>query len=447
MPGQAFPGNRNFAAFMRRTKPAVAVVCLRRRRAGVRMKPERPGFSAVSERRFRLAGKAIIERHNPYFIPIDRQQELCEQSAKPFVSFAHYDYLGLSKNPEIIASASEALHSLGTGVGASRLVGGERSGHRAFEDDLADYLGVGGAMTLVSGYLANVSLINHLMGPRDLVLIDELAHNSIFVGAKSGRYDCVTFEHNDLSDLEAKLETTRNQYRHVLIVVEGLYSMDGDIPDLPRLMEIKETHDAWLLVDEAHSYGVLGKTGRGLCEHFDIDPRRVELTVGTLSKSFVSSGGFVCAEAGVIDWLRFTLPGFVYSVGLAPAALGAAQGALTFLRRTPGQVEKLHSKSAYFRDRAKAAGLNTGAALGYGVVPLLFETPLQTMQVSQALMDEGIYAPPIVQIGVPKDLPRIRFFISAEHTFEEIDRATEIVAAACHGAPVAEHAVTAAAGS
>lgn len=398
--------------------------------AGVSMKPERPSFSAVAERRFRLAGKAIIERHNPYFVPVDRQQEICQQSSLPFVSFAHYDYLGLARHPEIVEASSEALHRLGTGVGASRLVGGERTGHRAFEDDLADYLGVGGAMTLVSGYLVNVTLINHLMGPRDLVLIDELAHNSIFVGAKSGRYDCVTFAHNEFDDLEAKLEEMRGQYRNVLIVVEGLYSMDGDIPDLPRLMEIKEAHDAWLLVDEAHSYGVLGKSGRGLCEHFDIDPRRVELTVGTLSKSFVSSGGFICAEAGVIDWLRFTLPGFVYSVGLSPAALGAAHGVLKHLRRNPERVRKLHRMSTYFRDRAREAGLDTGSALGYGVVPLLFKTPEQTMIVSQALMDAGVYAPPIVQIGVPKDLPRIRFFISAEHSHQDIDRAIEIASLA-----------------
>ncbi len=391
------------------------------------MKPERPSFSAVSERRFRLAGKAIIEQHNPYFVPVDKQQDVCELSSIPYVSFAHYDYLGLNRNEEIISASRDALHKLGTSVGASRLVGGERSAHRAFESDLADFLGVGASMTLVSGYLANVTLINHLMGPRDLVVIDELAHNSIFVGAKSGRYDFVTFEHNNLDDLEAKLSELRAQYRHVLLVVEGLYSMDGDIPDLPRLVEMKKAHDVWLLVDEAHSYGVLGKTGRGICEHFDIDPKEIELTVGTLSKSFVSSGGFICAEAGVIDWLRFTLPGFVYSVGLAPATLGAAHAALTFLREHPERVETLHRKSMYFKERAKEAGLNTGDALGYGVVPILFDNPLQTMMVSQSLMDAGVYAPPIVQIGVPKDQPRIRFFISAEHSQADIDRAIDIV--------------------
>ncbi|MCA1298149.1 aminotransferase class I/II-fold pyridoxal phosphate-dependent enzyme [Stappia indica] len=393
------------------------------------MKPDRPSFSVVAERRFRLAGKSIIERHNPYFLPVDRQREICEQKNIPFVSFGHYDYLGLSHHPEVIKKASEGLHRLGSSVGASRLVGGERSGHRAFESEMAEFLGVGDVMCLVSGYLVNLSLINYLMGPRDLVLIDELAHNSIFVGAKNGRYDHRTFRHNDLDDLERQLAEVRGQYRNVLVVVEGLYSMDGDIPDLPRLVEIKEAHDAWLLVDEAHSYGVLGATGRGLCEHFEIDPGRIELTVGTLSKSFVSSGGFVCAEKGVIDWLRFALPGFVYSVGLSPAALGSAHGALIQLREHPELVERLHRNSVYFRDKAREAGLDTGASIGRGVVPLLFSTVEQTMIASQALLEEGIYAPPIVQIGVPKDQPRIRFFISAAHTDEEMDRTIGIIAA------------------
>ncbi|MHC5656099.1 aminotransferase class I/II-fold pyridoxal phosphate-dependent enzyme [Stappia sp. ICDLI1TA098] len=402
------------------------------------MKPERPSFAVVAERRFRLAGKAIIERHNPYFLPVDEHREKCERSGIPFISFAHYDYLGLSRNDAVVERAVEGLHTLGSGVGASRLVGGERAGHRSFERDIAEFLGVGDVMTLVSGYLVNVSLINFLMGPRDLVLIDELAHNSIFVGAKNGRYDHKVFAHNDFDDLERLLEEHRGEYRNVLVVVEGLYSMDGDIPDLPRLVELKETHDAWLLVDEAHSYGVLGETGRGLCEHFGIDPRRIELTVGTLSKSFVSSGGFICAEASVIDWMRFTLPGFVYSVGLSPATLGSAHGALERLVAEPERVKRLHHNSEYFRDRARAVGLDTGPAIGRGVVPVLFADPMQTMVASQALLDAGIYAPPIVQIGVPKDQPRIRFFISADHTEAEMDKAIDIVLAVIGGTVAAD---------
>ncbi|WP_425050424.1 aminotransferase class I/II-fold pyridoxal phosphate-dependent enzyme [Psychromarinibacter sp. S121] len=396
-------------------------------------KPERPSFSAVAERRFRLAGKSIIEKGHPYFVPVDRLEQMYSSKPEGYVSLAHYDYLGLARHPEVIAASTQAMQDYGAGAGASRLVGGERTAHRALERNLAEFLGVGDVLSLISGYLTNLSLINHLLGPRDLVLIDSLAHNSIVVGAKSGRFECRTFEHNNFDDLEAQLKAARGEYRHVLVVVEGLYSMDGDIPDLPRLVEMKNRHDAWLLVDEAHSYGVLGRNGKGICEHFGIDPSEVELSVGTLSKSFVSSGGFICANAEVIAWLRFTLPGFVYSVGLSPATTASANAAVNILRREPERVERLKQKSRLFRDTARAAGLEPGNAIGEAVVPLHFETPEQTMMISQVLIEHGIYAPPIVQVGVPKDQPRIRFFFSAAHRDEDILRAVDVTAAAVHG--------------
>ncbi|MDJ0824361.1 MAG: aminotransferase class I/II-fold pyridoxal phosphate-dependent enzyme [Rhodobacter sp.] len=396
-------------------------------------KPERPSFAAVAERRFRLAGKSIIEKGHPYFVPVDRLEQMYRSKPDGYVSLAHYDYLGLARHPDVLQAASDALREFGSGAGASRLVGGERSTHRALERELAEFLGVGDVLAMISGYLTNVSLINHLLGPRDLVLIDELAHNSIVIGAKSGKMECQTFAHNDLDDLEARLEAVRGDYRHVLVVVEGLYSMDGDIPDLPRLVALKERYDAWLLVDEAHSYGVLGENGRGVTEYFGIDPSRIELSVGTLSKSFVSSGGFICASEDVIAWLRFTLPGFVYSVGLAPATVASARAALGILRGDKDRVARLKAKSRLFLDSARAAGLNPGDAIGEAVVPLFFDSPEQTMMVSQVLMEHGIYAPPIVQVGVPKDQPRIRFFFSAEHRDEDIVRAVDVAAAAVHG--------------
>jgi 7-keto-8-aminopelargonate synthetase-like enzyme len=400
---------------------------------GENAKPERPSFAAVAERRFRLAGKAIIEKGHPYFVPVDRLEQMYSSKPDGYVSLAHYDYLGLSRHPRVLAAAHEAVDGMGSGAGASRLVGGERTTHRALERDLAEFLGVGDVLTMISGYLTNVSLINHLLGPRDLVLIDELAHNSIVIGAKSGKMECQTFVHNDFDDLERRLEEARGNYRHVLVVVEGLYSMDGDIPDLPRLVELKQKHDAWLLVDEAHSYGVLGQNGRGICEHFGIDPALIELSVGTLSKSFVSSGGFICASEEVIAWLRFTLPGFVYSVGLSPATVATATAALGVLRDEPDRVARLKRKSALFRDAARDAGLDPGDAIGEAVVPLMFDSPEQTMVVSQVLMEHGIYAPPIVQVGVPKDQPRIRFFFSAEHRDQDILRAIDVAASAVNG--------------
>ena len=404
------------------------------------VKPERPSFAAVVERRSRLAGKAIIEKGHPYFVPVDQLEKRYASNPSGYLSLAHYDYLGLSRHPKVLAAAHDALEEFGSGAGASRLVGGERSTHRKLEKGLAEFLGAEDALALISGYLTNVSLINHMMGPRDLVLIDELAHNSIMIGSRSGKFNCEVFAHNDLEDFESKLSAARGDYRHVLLVVESLYSMDGDICDLPRIIDIKNRHDAWLLVDEAHSYGVLGDTGRGITEHFGIDPKEIEISVGTLSKSFVSSGGFICATDDVVNWLRFTLPGFIYSVGLSPAAVATAQAALDILQAEPDRVARLKRISKLFLDEAKAAGLDTGDAIGEAVVPLMFESAEQTMKVSQTLLENGIYAPPIIHVGVPKDRPRIRFFFSAEHRDSDILRAIEIAASAAHGNYMAKSA-------
>ncbi len=394
---------------------------------GESMTQTQSSFSVFAERRFRLSGKALIENGHPYFVPTDALEDASDSWPDGFLSIAHYDYLGLAHHPKVVAAAKAAIDRHGTGVGASRLVGGERLGHRALEDALADFLGVGGVLSIISGYLTNVALINHVMGPKDIVIADELAHNSIVIGGKTGKFAYRTYLHNDLDDLERLMGEVAGDYNRVLIVTEGLFSMDGDITDLPRLLEIKEKHDAWLLLDEAHSYGVLGATGRGLCEHFGVDPARIDLTVGTLSKSFSSSGGFVCASAEVIEWLRFTLSGFVYSVGLSPATVASAHAALDVLRSEPERVTHLRANSQRFLAKARAAGLNTGSALGEAVIPVLFTSAEQCAFVAEALMNAGIYAPPIIHVGVPKDLPRIRFFLSTTHTEAQIDRVIEAV--------------------
>lgn len=387
-------------------------------------------FGKYAERRFRLSGKALIENGHPYFVPTDRLEDASDQWPEGYLSFSHYDYLGLAHHPEVTAAAKKAIDRHGTGVGASRLVGGERVAHRELEDALAEFVGVGGVLSIISGYLTNVSIIDHMLGHKDLLVIDELAHNSIMIGAKSARFETRMYAHNDLGDLERILAEESGKFSRVLIATEGLFSMDGDVTDLPRLMDIKEKHDAWLLLDEAHSLGVLGATGRGSCEHFGIDPNRIELIVGTLSKSFASSGGFICATADVIEWLRFTLSGFVFSVGLSPATVAGAHEALNVLCSEPERVTKLRSNSARFLAKARAANLNTGMAIGEAVIPILFETPEQCVYVSEALMQSGIYAPPVIHVGVPKDLPRIRFFISATHTDADIDRVIAKVAEA-----------------
>lgn len=372
-------------------------------------------------RRFRFAGNALLEFNDPFFAQIDRLRTEFAARGKSFVSFANYDYLGLANHPQIREAAKREVDGLGVGALASRLVGGERSTHRPFEAEIAEFLGMESALTLVSGYLSNVTTIAWLMsGKRDAIFIDELAHNSIVAGADGAVAPVIKFRHNDFDHLDHLLARHREEYRNVLVVVEGVYSMDGDVADLPRLLAIKEKYQIWLLVDEAHSLGVLGETGRGLAEYQGVDPARIDLIVGTMSKTLASCGGYVCARKQVIDWFRYTLPGFVYSVGLSPVILAAARTALRLMQEENWRIAKLAQNAELFRAVAHEAGFSTGPAIGRGVVPILFSSDIETMWASQHLLEQGYYVPPVVRIGVPKDGPRLRFFFSANHSEAEI---------------------------
>jgi 8-amino-7-oxononanoate synthase len=388
----------------------------------------KPSLVEFAARRFRLAGRSILDRNNPWFCPTDRLRSEIEGRGESLISFAHYDYLGLSGHEAIRLATLAALDQFGTGALGSRLVGGERSIHADFENAIARFVGTEASLVLVSGYLTNVSIISHLLAANDLLIIDELSHNSIVSGAKATKATLIKFRHNDFDNLQYLLKRNREYFYNCLIVVEGLYSMDGDLPDLPKLLAIKEQEKCWLLVDEAHSIGTLGDHGRGISEYLGEDPQRIDLIVGTLSKSLVSCGGFLCGRKAIIDWLRYTLGGFVYSVGLSPVITVAAHTALNIIIKEPQRVAKLQANARHFRQQARASGLDTGGAIGLAVVPILFSDFRSTFSASEALLKANIFAPPIVHVGVPKDAPRIRFFLSAKHEPEEIDQAIAVLA-------------------
>ena len=287
-------------------------------------------------RRFRFAGNALLEFNDPFFAQIDRLRAEFEAQGKHFVSFANYDYLGLANHPRIVEEA-EARAAIGLGVGAlaSRLVGGERSTHKPFEAEIAEFLGMESALTLVSGYLANVTTIAWLMAAsatRSSSTNSRITASSPAPTASParGRSNSATTT-SIISNICSR--SHREDYRHVLIVVEGIYSMDGDTADLPRLLEIKERHQVWLMVDEAHSLGVLGETGRGLAEHQGVDPERASTSSSApCRRRSPPAAASSARKKPVIDWFRYTLPGFVYSVGLSPVILAAARTALRLMQ-------------------------------------------------------------------------------------------------------------------
>ncbi|MGE0769146.1 MAG: aminotransferase class I/II-fold pyridoxal phosphate-dependent enzyme [Hyphomicrobiaceae bacterium] len=384
-------------------------------------RPLSQSLERYARRRFGLSGMSDVSQVFPFCRPIEAVRATASGDNRSFVSFANYDYLGLADDPRIRTSVQQAIDEVGVGVGASRLVGGERQIHRELEAEMAAFLGVEDVLSLVSGYGTNVGLVGHLLTKDDLIVIDEAAHHSIMAGADLARARSITFEHNDLQHLAEILASQRGEYARVLIIVEGLYSMDGDVPDLPNLLAICRRHDAWLMIDEAHSIGVLGETGRGITEHFGIPTSDVDLIVGTFSKAFASCGGFIAARQDVVDWLRFTLPSFVYSVGLPPPSAAAARAALGVLEAEPERLAALAANSLFFLTAAKGKGLNVGNAVGAGVVPVLFPDNETTIAAARAALEAGYFVPPIGQIAVPKDKPRLRFFVTSKHMTKDIE--------------------------
>jgi 8-amino-7-oxononanoate synthase len=344
----------------------------------------------------------------------------------PHVNFASYDYLGLNQHPSVAIAAKKAIDDYRTSVSASRIVAGERPVHRELEEALATFYQVEDAVAFVSGHATNVSTIATIMGPQDIVFQDELMHNSGLVGSKLSGAKCLNFRHNNMESLEKLLEQHRGSYRNAMIVVEGLYSMDGDLPDLPRLIELKEKYGCWLMVDEAHSLGVLGETGRGIAEHFHVDPKQVDIWMGTLSKTLASCGGYVAGSKELIEVLKFNAPGFVYSVGMPPAAAAAAKAALDALVAEPDRVRRVQENGRLFLAEAKEAGLDTGTSEGYAVVSVMVGDILRAVKLSERLLEAGINALPIVYPAVPMKAARIRFFITALHQPEDIKRAVAL---------------------
>lgn len=344
------------------------------------------------------------------------------------LNFASYDYLSLNRDPRLAAAASSAMQRYGLSASASRLVAGERPIHRALEAALATHYGAEDCLTFVSGHATNVSTISTLFGPRDLVLHDELAHNSIIEGARLSGAARRSFAHNSGQDLERLLILSRGQAERVLIVIEGHYSMDGDTPDLASFIALKRKYGAFLMVDDAHALGVLGATGRGSFEAQGIAPQDVDIWMGTLSKTLCTCGGYIAGSMPMIEILRYGAPGFVYSVGLPPPLAAAALTALEILYAEPWRVEKLHENGQFFLSCARESGLDTGRAEGHAIIPVLIGSSLKSVKYSQQLLEEGINVQPIIPPAVEERAARLRFFLCADHKQEDLARAVNRLA-------------------
>lgn len=340
---------------------------------------------------------------------------------KQYINFASYNYLGLSGDKRVSEAAKKAIDLYGTSVSASRLVSGERPLHHALETALADAYQVEDAVVLVSGHATNVTTIGYLFGNKDLIIHDELAHNSILMGAQLSGARRLSFPHNDYAALDKILTEQRRNYERVLVVIEGLYSMDGDYPDLPEFISIKQKHRTFLMVDEAHSFGVLGEHGLGIREHFGVDGKEVDIWMGTLSKALAGCGGFIAGESALVEHIKFLVPGFLYSVGAPPQVIAPCLEALKIIKREPQRIQRLQTISKYFLSKAKAAGIDTGLSQGIAIVAAITGSSQSAARLSIALYERGINVQPIMYPVVPEKSARLRFFLSSEHSEAQID--------------------------
>ncbi|TXH66925.1 MAG: aminotransferase class I/II-fold pyridoxal phosphate-dependent enzyme [Thiothrix sp.] len=347
---------------------------------------------------------------------------------KEYINFASYNYLDLCGHPSVNQASIEAIQRYGTSASASRMVSGERAVQQDLEQGLANLYEVDDCVVFVSGHATNVTTIGYLFGPRDLILHDALIHNSAVQGAQLSGAKRIPFPHNDWQAVDDILSQQRKDFERVLIVVEGIYSMDGDFPDLLRFIDIKRRHKAFLMVDEAHSLGIMGATGRGIREHFGVAGKDVDIWMGTLSKTLSGCGGYIAGEKALVHHLRISAPGFLYSVGMSPPLAAASAASLKVMLAEPERVQQLQANGRLFLDLCKKHRIDTGYSAGLAVVPAILGSSARAGLVANRMFDRGINVQPIFYPAVEEGMARLRFFISTSHTVEQIQYTVETLA-------------------
>lgn len=338
--------------------------------------------------------------------------------------YASYGYLGLLGHPRINEAARKALDKYGTGTNGVRSLAGTLTIHTELEETIADFKHTESAITYTSGYATNLTVVSTLMGRGDYVLSDKLNHASIVDGCVMSGAEFRRFKHNDMQDLENRLKNIPEGVSK-LVIADSVFSMDGDIIDLPKMAELCRKYHAWLMIDEAHSIGVLGKTGRGIEEHFGLD-NVIDIKMGTLSKTIPSVGGYVAARQEIITYLRHASRAYIFSAALPPAQAAAANESFKVILDEPWRVEKLNANSRQFIDGLKSAGFNT-LLTETAIVPVVCGSDELAFAMTREGQRQDVFVLPVVSPAVPEGLARLRATVTAAHEPGEIDRAMDII--------------------
>ncbi len=341
--------------------------------------------------------------------------------------YASYSYLGLVRHPRIDEAARKALDKYGTGTNGVRSLAGTLTIHNELEETIADFKHTQSAITYTSGYATNLTVVSTLMGRGDYVLSDKLNHASIVDGCLMSGAEFRRFKHNDMQDLENRLKNLPEGVSR-LVIADSVFSMDGDIIDLPRMTELCRKYKAWLMIDEAHSIGVLGRTGRGIEEHFGMQDA-IDIKMGTLSKTIPSVGGYVAASREIITYLRHASRAYIFSAALPPAQAAAANEAFKVILDEPWRIEKLNANTRQFIGGLKSAGFDT-LLTETAIVPVVCGSDEKAFEMTREGQRHDVFVLPVVSPAVPEGLARLRATVTAAHEPAEIDRAMDVITTA-----------------
>jgi len=362
----------------------------------------------------------------PYFRMIASGQDpVVTMNGTSVIMLGSNNYLGLTNHPEVKAAAAVALAAYGTGTAGSRFLNGTLDIHVELEERLAAFMRREAALTFSTGFQVNLGVISSLIDRKDTVVLDNLDHACILDGARLSFGRILKYQHNDMGSLEERLRSIDSD-RGSLIVVDGVFSMEGDLADLPRIVELAKRHHCRLMVDDAHGVGVMGEHGRGTAEHFGLEDD-VDLVMGTFSKSLAAVGGFVAGSRPVVDWIKHHARSLIFSAAPPPASVASVIKALEVIEREPERRARLWDNTRYMKRELENLGYDTGASAS-PVIPLLVGEDMTAFRMTMRLQEEGVFVNPVITPAVPPDRAMIRTSYMATHTRDHLDRALAAIA-------------------
>lgn len=359
--------------------------------------------------------------HPLFLSPDGPNGALIQSGGRELINFSSYNYLELAQHPRVIAAANAAAERYGTSASATRIVTGEIPLYAELEEYLADIYGVGAALVTSSGFLTNAAVIGFLLSEGDVAVCDSLAHASLVAGTQWAGCRRVAFRHNDPAALESLLRSSRHQFDRALVIIEGHYSMDGDLGPIAEMAAVARQYDCAVLVDEAHSLGVLGRNGLGSREHFDIPGDLIDIWAGSLSKAMGSTGGFIAGDADLVKAIKYAAPGMaLYTAGPSPSNVAAVLAGLDVMADEPDRLARLWSNARLFSAALRERGMNLGDSEATPIVPVIVPGEVRAGYAATAMLQRGFNAGAILAPVVPAGTERLRFFLTSEHTEEQL---------------------------